>query len=592
MFFYIVKLTTRTNALSILTIYTFWFCAGCSILTWNKEHLKSDYFARKKDVNGYILRINDVLIEKEKGFKTTAEVISVITDGKMTPACGTVSVFISRNKGKLLPIYGDELLTKQRPIEFQSPVNPEEFDYKKYMALNNIRYQLFLKEGDYFITNNSGYSVFKYIYALRHQLSSYLENLNTEVDNRGVAKALLLGETNELSPHLISAYAGTGTLHVLSVSGLHVGIIFIVLGWLTMGMKRNKYLRIIRVLFLLGFLFGYAIITGLSSSILRSVVMFTFMLIGDQLRQGKSIINTIYLSAFLLLCWNPFYIAQVGFQLSYIALLGIVWLQKPISNLIHLPVHGWLWWLPQKAWELTSVSLAAQIATFPLGLLYFNQFPLYFLLSNLLIIPLSSLILGLGCLFLLVKTILSLITISFLKSFTLLLGFVFIKLIELLNNLISIMNGLPSARIEGTYLREWECATIYMIIIILGFSLIYKQKYLLRVSFLLIIIFFSSRAFLRVNSFSQNRFTRYQIPKHKNVFSIKTGEKLYLVGDSGFIHNSDLIKYYIFRYANKNFVSPENVIPIKYSKRITISNSNFEFKNGVFRDRNTTIKVY
>jgi competence protein ComEC len=195
-----------------------------------------------------------------------------------------------------------------------------------------------------------------------------------------------LGQRGDVPDELTNAYAHTGTIHVLAVSGLHVGAIYLLLSWLLVLFNRTKTLRIFRTLIILAVLWGYAVLTGLAPSILRATVMFSFIVIGDTIGRKTNLFNSLAASALFILCADAKAIFNIGFQLSYLAVAGIGLLYLPLYRLITIKNK-----LADYCWQLVSVSIAAQIATFALGIFYFHQFPNYFLLSNLIIVPLSIL---------------------------------------------------------------------------------------------------------------------------------------------------------------------------------------------------------
>ena len=223
-----------------------------------------------------------------------------------------------------------------------------------------------------------------------------------------IASALVLGIKDDVDLATKQAYTATGTTHIMAVSGLQVGLLFAALSWVLGKLfGRLKGFRLWSALLGLGIIWSYAFLTGLSASVLRATVMFTVIIIGRTLRRQDSIFNTLGVAAFLLLIWNPFLVADVGFQLSFLAVLSIVYVQPRIARWLDVEAYcyarrrpwqptavQWLWkgsgWFLDKVWQAVALSLAAQVATFGLGLYYFHQFPFSFLFSNLVAVPISS----------------------------------------------------------------------------------------------------------------------------------------------------------------------------------------------------------
>ncbi len=288
--------------------------------------------------------------------------------------------------------FGDRLLVKGTPRKIKNTSNPKAFDYKNHLARRNIFHQHFIDRGEVIKYASTGNKTFiGYAYKLRKKVSHIIQHAIKSDRERSIVLSLLIGEKETLSVDMKDTYARVGAMHVLAVSGLHVGIVYLlfstVLGFLRKH-KRGKWLFL--VICLAGMWF-YALLTGLSTSVLRAVVMFTFILLSDVLGRKSNIYNNIALAAFLLLLVNPFFLFHVGFQLSFIAVTGIVYLQPKIAQWFSFKyrILSWLW-------DLTAVSLAAQLVTFPISVYYFHQFPTYFWLTNMVVIPVATAIVSLG----------------------------------------------------------------------------------------------------------------------------------------------------------------------------------------------------
>ena len=228
---------------------------------------------------------------------------------------------------------------------------------------------------------------------MRDKLLNILKENGLKNNELAVASALILGYKDDLGEELKHSYSSAGATHVLAVSGLHVGIIFLVLNFLLNILDKNDRFKISKAILLICFLWAYATITGLSPSVVRAATMFSFVTIGKSFGKSSSIYNTLCASAFVLLVYNPYLIMEVGFQLSYLAVVGIVYFQSIIYKWIYVK-NKFLKYI----WMITSVSIAAQLTTFPLGLLYLHQSPTYLFASNLFVIPGAMLIIGLGIL--------------------------------------------------------------------------------------------------------------------------------------------------------------------------------------------------
>ncbi|RYD75461.1 MAG: ComEC family competence protein, partial [Sphingobacteriales bacterium] len=483
-------------------------------------------------------------------------------------------LYLKKENLTRLPIYGDEIIIPNRIKLLEPPLNPETFDYARFMQFKRIYHSSYLQQVDIQFTGKNEANFFReHIYVLKKKLLANIDFYISGKDERGIAKALLLGDETDILPQITANYAGTGTLHVLSVSGLHVGLIFMVLNFLLRHIMHTKTGRFTRVVVLLFGLMFYGFLTGLSPSVLRSVTTFCFVVIGMNFRSITNIYNSIAFSALALLVYDPFLLMQLGFQLSYLAVIGIIWLHPHISK----------FWQPENrklAWvrDVLAMSVAAQLATFPLGLYYFNQFPTYFLLSNLIVIPWATVVLFGGVIFLVISVL------PFPEFFISFCGEVLRWLIFGLNKTVEWLSALPFAQWEGTYISIFESLLICAGMAFLIFAFIHKQKYLYHAGLVVFVLFFSFRSVKKFQTLPENRLTIHAIPK-TSVISIKQKDHLYLLGDSAFINNPDQLKFHINRFAYSKFVPKPYINPVKNALGFETGNFYFDAPFGQFKDQ-------
>ncbi len=286
---------------------------------------------------------------------------------------------------------GSQIIFEQSPEPIENRGNPYEFDYKKYLEKKHIFRQVYLQTGNWHLTGYGNYTPLLRAETIRDKLLKIYRDQEIGAQETEILSALTLGYKRELDRETKRVFSSAGAMHVLAVSGLHVGIIFFAFSFCFGFLQKRRIGKFIYVVLSISFLWGYALITGLSPSVLRACTMFSLIIIAGNINRRANIYNTLAASAFLLLLVNPNNLFEVGFQLSYMAVFGIVFLQPRIAG---------LWTIKNKVglffWNLISVSIAAQIATFPLSAYYFNQFPTYFLLSNIVVIPAAMLLIPLG----------------------------------------------------------------------------------------------------------------------------------------------------------------------------------------------------
>jgi competence protein ComEC len=275
--------------------------------------------------------------------------------------------------------------------ELYSPLNPNQFDYKNYLKKQNIYYQLYLNDSELLTVSNNKHTIFGYAAKLREHIQSKLKDHNFSHDEYAIINALLLGQRQDVSKEVYESYSQAGAIHILAVSGLHVGIVLLLLNYLLKPLeflKRGKYLKISIIVVLL---WCFAIVAGLSASVTRAVTMFTIIAIAMHYKRPTNIYNTLAISVFVLLLFKPSFLFDVGFQMSYLAVLAIVMFQ-PLLFKLYQPKYKTVSFL----WNIFTVTLAAQFGVIPISLYYFHQFPGLFFISNLAIIPFLGIILGFG----------------------------------------------------------------------------------------------------------------------------------------------------------------------------------------------------
>ena len=347
--------------------------------------------------------------------------------------------------------YGDVLLVRGAPMPVPAPANPGAFDYRRYLAYRSVYHQQFLRDTD---VRRLRHTTGLMDYALRlRRWSAGVIRRNIQGDReQATAIALVLGVTDALDDDLLQAYAATGAMHVLAVSGLHISVLYFVIAFLLKPLQRRRYGAWLLAAVSIVLLWAYAFVTGLSPSVLRAVVMFTLVALADALQRRTQHYNTLAAAAFCLLLADPYLLWSVGFQLSFLAVVGILYIH-PLLYARWQPANRWV----GEAWKVTSVSIAAQLATFPLGLLYFHQFPNYFLFSNLLAVPGSSIVLVGG---------LVLLTCSVMPPIATLAGLVLSWLIKLLNTVIFVFESLPYSLVEDVQISPLQCLLLLIMIVL------------------------------------------------------------------------------------------------------------------------------
>jgi len=345
---------------------------------------------------------------------------------------------------------------------------------------------------------------------LRGKIIFELKQFNFKPEELAIIQALLLGQRQDISPETYSNYVAAGVIHILAVSGLHVGIILLLLNWVLKPVERLPRGKFIKTLLLLALLWGFAILAGLSPSVVRAVSMFSFFAIGIQFNRRSSALNTLFISLLFLLLVNPDFIFQVGFQLSYAAVFTIVVFQPYLFGLF-TPKFKALKYL----WGILTVTIAAQIGVLPLSLFYFHQFPGLFFISNLVILPFLGIILGMGILVMLLA--LSGLLPSILAS-------IYGGMITTLNNFVAYVASKEDFIFQDIYFSILLCITFYLMILATFF--LFRNTNIKNLSFFLLTLIFiqvvliyekTSGQFEEIVIFHKSRNTVIGVKKGQNL---------------------------------------------------------------------------
>lgn len=392
--------------------------------------------------------VTEAPVLREKSWRMEARVLHTKDSSGWSATRGKFLLYLPLNDS-LQPAYGDSYLLRGSPERIPGPANPGEFDYAAYLADQHIYHRYFARPGAVErIDRGQGSSWKAALIALRNHCEQVLDAAVPSPRERAILQALVLGDKSALDPTTRQDYARAGALHILAVSGLHVGIFYSLIILLFGGLQQRRSGAIVLLLISLVAIWGYALLTGLSPSVFRAAVMFSFIALARAVRLQGNIYNTLALSAFMLLLFEPFLLFSVGFQLSYAAVLGIVYLFPKIYGLFSPR-----WRLLDYGWQISAVSIAAQLATLPLSLYYFGQFPTYFLLSNLLVIP-AAFVMLCGGLLVLITSFLPLLS----ESIGWLLGWIMYGF----NEAIALLQHLPGNLLKGLYLESSQSLLLYL----------------------------------------------------------------------------------------------------------------------------------
>ena len=541
-YFISLKTIIQKSYFTILTFLIF-FVIGVASMTFNNSIQKKDHYSSfLSDTNNATLIIDEILkpnLYNDRYFAKVTSINSSKTQGK-------ILLNVQKDSANKVLNVDDKIFVTHSFDLVKGPTNPYQFNYKDYLKKLQVFHQINIKNKEYLLLENDNRSLKGMAFSIRTFINGALDRFNFKGDELAIINALLLGQRQEISNDLLSTYQNAGVVHILAVSGLHVGIILIILTFLLNPLNNLKHGVIIKLIITVFLLWCFALIAGLSASIIRAVTMFTAIAISLTANQKISTYKALIISVFVLLMFNPFYLFNVGFQLSYLAVFFILWIQPMLYKI----------WKPKLKiidyfWQLLTVSVAAQVGVLPLSIYYFHQFPGLFFIANLIIIPFLGIILGLGIL-VIVFALLNILP-DILASF-------YRYIISALNLVVEWIAAKESFLFQNIYFSELTVLFYFLIIISLfKFLEIKKFKYL-KFSLFAAILFQLNLIVEKYYDHSTNEFIIFNKTR-ETIIGIRKGNDLQLnhTLDTVIINNENIVKSYLTGSKSKLNFTVKNI---------------------------------
>ncbi len=370
----------KRYSIASLSLYACFLLLGCMGMQRADDTLEETHFTLHSLNDAEPLLVE--LVEKQKGNARYERFIAQLHRAGKKRLSGKLLLQIPRDS-TANPLTGGQFIIAFGRIDPPAPaLNPEQFDYGAYLRLKNVYGQMTLRPGHYKITTHANEAIYHYTDRIRNHIVSTLAGQGFNPRELSVLNALILGQQQDIAKDIVRDYQYAGAVHILSVSGLHVGILLLLLDSLfgkALGLPPRSRVKLSFILFSL---WAFAMLAGGAPSIIRAVAMFSFVAIGLHLRRQSCIFHTLLVSMFGILLFKPQFLFDIGFQLSYLALFFIVWLQPQLAKLFRPRFK-----IARYFWDILTVSTAAQLGTLPLNLYYFHQFPGLFFVTNLVILP-------------------------------------------------------------------------------------------------------------------------------------------------------------------------------------------------------------
>lgn len=495
--------------------WAFFTCLGVAWQSFHRQTDRPDHVGHlAQHARGWQVEITEVTSAKPRSMRAWAEVYGAVVEGTVQPACGGLLLTLLLDSMAPPPQRGDRLVLDARITPIHRIPDPGGFDLRQWARSRGVYHEAFAPVDQWRLTRHAavGNDVFE---RMRERINLWLAHAGLPARERALTKALLLGQRDEMEADQNQAFIRSGTIHVLAVSGTHVGIIYVAVLWALRFLGKERRGRLIRGLVALAALWAYAGLTGFTPSVLRATVMFSLFTVAQMTYWRTDSLNSLAFAAVLLLLWDPQLLGQLGFQLSFLAVLGIVVLYAPIKRL----------WLAPNAvadffWSLCAVSLAAQAFTTPLCLYTFHAFPVWFLPANLAIVGLVGIGVYVGAMLLAVHAIpvLGPLVALLMKGLLLLLGY-----------LAAFFAGLPGAY-PALRVGFWGMVGLYLFLSFLIVRLLQRKQWAGLAAMATLVALFLGWAWTARQHNQQERFVVYQ-DRETTTCSMVKGRTMYVFSD-------------------------------------------------------------
>lgn len=550
------------NSLFGITTYLLAFTLGMMSFYIHSDLNSKQHYSKKsfEESNSIRAIVSTTLKPNEKYHKYFIS-LSHFND---SIASGKLLLYVPKSNIETLHS-GDEIWLNNTVYPIPKVFNPFQFDYSKYLEKQNVFHQIYTQENQIKIIQRHKTLDF-YIENLRNNLSKSFEIHHFEPKTKAIIDALILGQRLELDKETIADYSNAGVIHILAISGLHISIIYFFIVFLLKPLKRVKFGAEIQLLIVLAILWLFALLTGLPASVTRAVTLFSFISIGNYFNQPKAIYNALAISAFLILLVKPNAIFDIGFQLSYAAVLSIV-LFQPFYKKFYFSDNTIVIYFT----DTILVSLAAQIGVLPLSLYYFNQLPLLFLLANLVIIPLSSLVLIAGIVILPLNYVL--------PSVAVFLGKILKFSIQFMNEYIHWIAQFKSGIITNISFSGWLTFSMYLVIVAFIYWM-YHTK-VKNIEYILVTVLLFQLSYISVK-WNENQGSELVVFNEKStLIGIKNQNSVIAFSDIPENHNVTLNHYTRGTFSDSLCIFPmQNAISFK-NRRILVVDSLGIYKTSI-----------
>jgi competence protein ComEC len=514
-------------------VHLFLLLLGMFVMGY-QEHQQRPAVSLSAGVQNLVIQLNEPLIERNQTYKSVAQIQTAELQGKAVEAGGQMILYFKKDSTllRLLPQLnaGTQCVVQCNLQPIRNSGNPGAFDYEAWCHQKGIYYQAFINgKAIRPIQQTTTMGLPQMLWTIRLKILYLLYHYIPNKQSQSIASALLMGYRSDLDRELVQAYSNVGVVHIIAISGLHMGMVYGLLFFLLSPLENRKQWRVLKYIGLLLGIWSFALIAGGAPSVSRSAVMFSFIVLGQWQQKEASVYNNLAASAMLLLLYNPYNLWEVGFQLSYAAVVGIIAFQSPIQTWL-------LQWIPyKKIVTLISVTLAAQVFTTPISAYHFHQFPLYFLIANIWVVPYTAVLLY-GLLLLLPLTIWPMLAVWW--------GSMVSKGIDVLNAGVLAINAWPHAVWKNIYLTSGQMVLLLLALLLLIYAFSFHKKTPIYLSLLAIGLFVGMRTIDYWQKNNQRKLIVYQVPQATAIDFI-AGSDCKFLGNAAYFSDGYLRNFHL-----------------------------------------------
>ncbi|MBB3187789.1 ComEC/Rec2 family competence protein [Microbacter margulisiae] len=513
-----------------------------------QESRQQTAFPREGMKGVFLVEVTDAPVVKAKSVLYQVRLLSRYESGHSISVEKMAYLYVSKDSIAQLFDLGDRFLASATFAPVRATGNPGAFDFNRFLQNHGIAATGYAIRRDIkFTGKDHGFSFYAAALHLRSKLLEVYHRYHIDGDPFAVVAALTLGYNEALSRELRDSYSVSGTMHVLSVSGLHVGIIYGVLYFLLGFMRRKRRTLVIQQGLIIVCLWGFAFLTGLAPAVVRATLMFSLVAAGRMLIRKPQIMNTVFFSAFVMLLLRPTYMYDVGFQLSYIAVISIVYFTPRLESLLYTRNRVLIW-----LWRLLCVSMAAQIGTSALGIFYFHRFATFFWMGNLFVVPAAAFVIYLA------------IGLLILSPFPVVASFIAVLLkwlLNMMNGVIRWIESLPCAA-YNCWIDAFQLFISFGAIIALGAYCSSKRFAFLAAGLSCVFLFFADSLWRTYAGLAHHQAIILADSRHTHVDFLLGNEHYAITADSGVLQELEKAYYLQQRTKaptlwNKAYVSVE-----------------------------------